>query len=104
MHFAPPLALRAEVSNNVVQVAPVTRIDPCPILGLALQTDSGVKSNAYRVVMFVKGNSKSKLSSLGLVPSSASDVYLVESTKVTCRLSETETFVDLRGRCNFETM
>jgi hypothetical protein len=94
----------AKVSGDVVQVAPATRIVACPILSLAVQGDNDMNVHAHRVMLLVQGTSKSKLSSIGRAPGSASDNYLVESTKVACRLSETETFVDLRGYCNLDTM
>ena len=92
------------MSSNVVQVAPATHIAACPILGLAVLTDNGMKAQAHRVMLLAQGARMSKLSVIAKAPGSARDNYLVESTKVACRLSASETFVNLRGHCDIDTM
>ena len=100
------VALRglSEIGDGIVVAAPAERITHCPILGMAVQSDSGMKWQAHRVLMLVTGTAKSKLKPIPKAPGSASDCYLVESCDVKCLLGPKGERVHLRGYCNFDSM
>jgi hypothetical protein len=100
------VALRglSEIGNDVVVVAPADRISHCPIVGMAVKSDSDMKLQAHRIVMLVTGTTKSKLNPITKAPGSASDCFFVETFDVKCELSQTSEHVHLRGYCDFNNM
>jgi len=100
------VALRglSEIGNDVVVVAPADRISHCPLVGMAVKSDSDMKLQAHRIVMLVTGTTKSKLNPITKAPGSASDCFFVETFDVKCELSQTSEHVHLRGYCDFNNM
>jgi hypothetical protein len=94
----------SEIGENVVLVSPAERISHCPILGMAVKSDSNMKLQAHRVVLVVTGTVKSKLNPIHKQPDSASACFFVESREVKCELSPEGGQVHLRGYCSFDDM
>ena len=96
----------AEVEGDVVQAAPAERLLEHPMLGLAVKTQQDEPISAYRVLLLVQGTCESTLDVHGSADGQSLEAqsFLVTSEKVRCLLSTSETYVDLRGYCDFKSM
>jgi len=79
-------------------------VDHASMLGLAVRSDFKGWMNAHRVLLLVQGTSGSQLDPVGEAKSVKEQSYRVTSNKVRCLLSETESFIDLHGYCDFDHM
>ena len=94
----------SDLDGDVVQACPVERVDHASMLGLAVRSDFKGWMNAHRVLLLVQGTSGSQLDPVGEAKSVKEQSYRVTSNKVRCLLSETESFIDLHGYCDFDHM
>ena len=73
--------------------------------GFVLETNQHAYLTAHRILLLVQGTTPSKLEPLGDQSQSlAAQSFHVSSVEAQCLLSDTETFVDLYGYCDFEAM
>ena len=91
--------------DSVVVVAPADRVCDCPLLGMAVESDTGMMQPAHRIVMLLTSTETSQLNALPPKPGSASNAFFVESDNVECELSNrAHGTVSLRGYCGFHNM
>ena len=96
------------IHENIVVASNLAAITKCPLLGLAIQCDVRKsplhvrKIGAHRVTMLVEGTQQSVVHNLPATEGVSA--FFVESKRVKCLLGTTETFADIRGYCDFETM
>ena len=92
---------------SAVIVAPADRVCDCPLLGMAVETDTGMMQAAHRVIMLLTGTEPSQLEPLPAKPGTASsDAFSVQSAGVKCELSSRATGgqITVRGYCNYKSM
>ena len=90
------------IHENIVVASSLAAIAKCPLLGLAIQCGNVGKIGAHRVIMLVEGTQKSVVHTL---PGAGGlSAFFVESKRVKCLLGATDTFADIRGYCDLQTM
>jgi hypothetical protein len=94
----------SDLDGEVVQACPVERVGDAPMLGLAVRSDLKGWISAHRVLLLVQGTCESQLDAVGEAKGVTEQSYRVTSNKVRCLLSETESFIDLSGYCDFRGM
>ena len=94
----------ADLDGDVVQACPVERVGDASMLGLAVRSDVKGWISAHRVLLLVQGTCESQLDAVGEAKGLTEQSYRVTSNKVRCLLSETESFIDLHGYCDFGNM
>ncbi len=93
-----------EIVGDLVIPAPAERIDDVPMVGMAVRSDRREPLGAHRVLLLVQGTGKSDLDALGEGKSLQEASYKVFSPKARCLLSSSETYIDLVGYCDFNSM
>ena len=94
----------ADLDGDVVQACPVERVGDASMLGWAVRSDVKGWISAHRVLLLVQGTCESQLDAVGEAKGVKEQSYRVTSNKVRCLLSETESFIDLHGYCDFDHM
>ena len=85
-----------ELAGDTVIEAPADRIRECPLLGLAVLSDSRGSISAHGILLLVQGTAPSKLEAIGVDSQSLTAAsFRVSSCKKRCLMSEKETLVDL---------
>jgi len=95
----------SDIGGDVVQAAPAERLEDAPMLGLAVRSDKGGMISAHRVLLLVQGTGASTLDTVGGVDQSLTDqTFRVTSERARCLLSTKESYIDLHGSCDFQSM
>ena len=110
----------SEIDGDGVLAAPAERVVDDPMLGLAVRSDDKGIISAHRILLLVQGTGTSVTRYLEQVTrcrhfsdlepmdekcqSVTAQSFRVMSENARCLLSDTETYIDLHGYCDFQGM
>jgi hypothetical protein len=95
----------SEIAGDAVLAAPAERVVDDPMLGLAVRSDDTGNISAHRILLLVQGTGTSTLEPMDeKCQSVTAQSFRVMSENVRCLLSNTETYIDLHGYCDFQGM
>ncbi len=93
----------SSVVGEVVLPAPASRVVDDPLVGMAARRDDDVLVGAHRLLLLVKGRTKTTLDPIDPAKPFDQQVFKV-SSQVDCLLSDTPVKVNLVGYCDFAKM